>query len=311
MTSVPGTEPINERIAVKYTDLNDEDCSIAQALAVVGDWWTLLLIRDIVGGMNRFDGLQRALGVSRKTLTDRLAMLVERGVLERRPYSAHPPRFEYHLTDSGHGLVPVLIALQDWGGRFVLGDGTLTATSGPTSAEAQRVHALVGRRLPALQLTSAAGERRDPVAPARWSVIFCFPGAYPPGGDGYPPGWAQIPGTTGCTLESLTFRDRAEEFTGRGAQVHGVSTQRPDQLAAFSRHAQLPFALLSDEDLELAAALRLPTFRAAGVERLKRLTLVVDGDRTIRATLYPITDPAGSVHDALELIDSMAVPRPA
>lgn len=303
------TEPIYGRRAVKYTDLHDEDCSIAQALTVVGDWWTLLLIRDIVGGVTRFDALQRALGVSRKTLTDRLAMLVERGVLERRPYSEHPPRFEYHLTDSGHGLVPVLIALQDWGSRFVLGDGTLTATSGPTSPEAQRVHALVGRRIPALALSSVADEQIDPVSTAPWSVIFCFPGAYPPEADGYPPGWAQIPGTTGCTLESLTFRDRAAEFTARGAQVHGISTQRPDQLAAFSRHAELPFDLLSDEELELAAALRLPTFRAAGVERLKRLTLIVDGHRTIRAALYPITDPAGSVTDALEIIDSMTTPR--
>ena len=288
---------------MKYTDLNDADCSIAQALGVVGDWWTLLLIRDVAGGITRFDALQRELGVGRKTLTDRLALLVERGVLERRPYSQHPPRFEYHLTSSGHGLLPVLIALQDWGSRFVMGDGTLTATSTPTSTEAQRVHSLVGRKVPDLQLVSATGEQTDPVAPSSWSVIFCFPGAYPPGANGYPPGWSDIPGTTGCTLESLTYR----EFVSRGARVYGVSTQRPDLLAAFSKHADLPFALLSDEELELAAALRLPTFRAAGVERLKRLTLIVDQQRTIRATLYPITDPAGSVDDALKLVDSLRV----
>jgi DNA-binding HxlR family transcriptional regulator/peroxiredoxin len=290
---------------MKYTDLNDADCSIAQALGVVGDWWTLLLIRDIAGGITRFDALQRELGVSRKTLTDRLALLVERGVLERRPYSQHPPRFEYHLTRSGHGLLPVLIALQDWGSRFVMGDGTLTATSTPTSTEAQRVHALVGRKIPSLQLVSDADVQTDPVAPTPWSVIFCFPGAFPPNTDGYPPGWADIPGTTGCTLESLTYRERSPEFVSRGASVSGVSTQRPDQLAAFSRHADLPFALLSDEELELAASLRLPTFRAAGVERLKRLTLIVDERRTIRATLYPVTDPAGSVDEALKMIDAL------
>ena len=290
---------------MKYTDLNDADCSIAQALGVVGDWWTLLLIRDIAGGITRFDALQRQLGVSRKTLTDRLGLLVEHGVLERRPYTQHPPRFEYHLTASGHGLLPVLIALQDWGSRFVMGDGTLTATSTPTSSEAARVHALVGRKVPELQLISTSGEQTDPVAHSPWSVIFCFPGAYPPGTDGYPPGWSDIPGTTGCTLETLTYRERTPEFVSRGARVHGVSTQRPDQLAAFGTHADLPYSLLSDEELELAASLRLPTFRAAGVERLKRLTLIVDQQRTIRATLYPITDPASSVNEALTLIDSL------
>jgi peroxiredoxin len=84
--------------------------------------------------------------------------------------------------------------------------------------------------------------------------------------------------------------------------VHGVSTQRPDQLAAFAEHAALPFPLLSDLDLRLAAALRLPTFRAAGIDRLKRLTLVIDSTRVVRGVLFPVTDPAGSVDDALALV---------
>jgi DNA-binding HxlR family transcriptional regulator/alkyl hydroperoxide reductase subunit AhpC len=292
---------------MKYTDLSDADCSIAQALGVVGDWWTLLVIRDIAGGLTRFDALQRELGVSRKTLTDRLNLLVERKVLERRPYSAHPPRFDYHLTDSGRGLLPVLIALQDWGGRFVLGDGSLSATSSPTSVEAQRVQALVGQPVPAVSLRSGDDELVDPV-PSSWSVLFCFPGAFAPGGNDYPPGWAQIPGTTGCTLESTTYRDRAGDFAARGVQLRGVSTQRPDQLSAFAQHAALPFPMLSDQALELTAALRLPTFRASGVERLKRLTLIVDEHRTIRGTLYPIADPAGSVAEALQLIDALQAP---
>jgi DNA-binding HxlR family transcriptional regulator/peroxiredoxin len=287
---------------MRSLDGSDVDCSIAAALGVVGDWWTLLVIRDVAGGVHRFDALQGELGVSRKVLTERLKALVEHGVLERRQYHAHPPRYEYHLSPAGLGLLPVLVALQDWGSRFVMGDGTLTATTRANSLEARRVHALVGSRVPVLSLRTAGGAPVDPVADAPWTVVYCFPGAYAPA-TAYPPGWASIPGTAGCTLESRTYRNRLPEFTSRGATVVGVSTQRPDELAAFALSQDIAFPMLSDAELELVAALRLPTFRAAGVDRLKRLTLLLDGDRKVRAVLYPITDPAGSVGDALTLID--------
>ncbi len=284
---------------MKYTELADADCAIAQALAVVGEWWSLLVVRDVAGGLHRFDQLQAELGVSRKVLTQRLVTLVDHGVLERRRYCEHPPRHEYHLTDKGRGLLPVLVALQDWGTRHVVGDGALTATSAPTSQEAQRVHELVGRRLEVTGLVDATGRRTDPVARAPWTVLYCFPGADAPGVRSNPPGWGDIPGAAGCTLESTTFRDRYDEFAAMGVAVHGVSTQRPDQLLAFAAHARLPFPLLSDLDLDLAVALRLPTFRAAGTDRLKRLTLLIDADRVIRDVLFPVTDPAGSVDEVL------------
>ncbi|MGW2425739.1 winged helix-turn-helix transcriptional regulator [Streptomyces sp. NPDC001709] len=292
---------------MRYTELDDSDCTIAQALAVVGDPWTLLLIRDVAGGTHQFDALQDGLGISRKVLTGRLKALVADGVLEKRLYSPRPPRYEYHLTPAGRGLLPVLVALQDWGARHVMGDGVLSATSATDSAETRRVHALVGRRLRELELAGPEGLPVDPVSTDRaWTVLYCFPGAYAPGGDNYPPGWGQIPGARGCTLESCTYRDRMEAFAERDVRVHGVSTQRSDQLAAFAEHARIAFPLLSDADLQLAAALRLPTFRAAGVDRLKRLTLVLDSSRTVRGVLYPINDPAGSVDDALALVDSLA-----
>ncbi len=293
---------------MKRTDLSDASCAIAQALDVVGDWWTLLVVRDVAGGLHRFDTLQRETGISRKVLTERLGLLVAHGVLDRRPYSEHPPRHEYHLTAKGRGLLPVLVALQDWGTRHVLGDGSLTATSAATSPEARRVQDLVGRRLEVAALPASDGSPTDPVGGTPWSVVYCFPGAEAPGGLGYPPGWGDIPGAPGCTLESTTYRDRYADFAAAGATVHGVSTQRPDQLSAFAEHAGLPFALLSDTDLTLATALRLPTFRAAGVDRLKRLTLVVDRAREVRAVLFPVTDPAGSVDDALAVVGSL---RPA
>lgn len=288
---------------MKYTRIGDTDCSIAQALDVVGDWWTLLVVRDIAGGVTRFSDLAAELGVSRKVLTERLAMLVERGVLERRQYSDRPPRSEYHLTDAGRGLLPVLIALQNWGAQHVMGDGTLTGTSEPASAEARRMHGLVGTGIPAgLRLPDADRVPTDPVsADAAWTVLYTFPGS-PSVDPALAPGWSDVPGGPGCTLEARTFRDRLPEFGVADAAVVGVCTQRPEQLAQFAELENLPFPLLSDQALALAAALRLPTFRAAGADRLKRATLIIDSTRTIRAALYPVPDPAASVDEALRLV---------
>lgn len=287
---------------MKRADLADADCGIAQALGVLGDWWTFLVVRDIAGGTTRFDALQRELGVSRRALTERLASLVAHGVLEKRPYSAHPPRYDYVLTAKGEGLLPTLVALQDWGTRHVMGDGALTATSADGSAEVRRVHELVGRRLPDVVLERHDGGRVRPAVAGGWTVLYLFPGAFAPGAQGYPPGWSDIPGAGGCTLESVTYASRYAEFQAAGAEVRGVSTQRPDQLAAFVAHARLPHPLLSDQDSRLAAGLLLPTFRAAGVDRFKRLTLLTDADATIRAVQFPISDPAGSVTEMLALV---------
>lgn len=290
-------------------ELTQEECAIAQAASVVGEWWTLLIVRDVAGGLHRFDELQAELRISRKVLAERLVTLVADGVLEKRLYQQHPPRHEYHLTAAGEALIPVLIALQDWGSRHVLGDGTVTATTAPRSKEAQRVRALVGARVPPLELAAATGELRDPVAGGDWTVVFCYPGAYA-ARSAYPGGWSEIPGATGCTLEATTFRNRIGDFWASGAEVVGVSTQRPEEQAAFAAKARLPYPLLSDQELRLAAALRLPTFRAGGRDHLKRLTLIVDGERTIRHVLYPIAGPADSVERALSLLARARTRRP-
>jgi DNA-binding HxlR family transcriptional regulator/peroxiredoxin len=296
---------------MRFHDPRDSDCAIAQALGVVGDWWTLLVVRELAGGVTRFGELADTLGVSRKVLTERLNALVEHGLVRRSRYSDHPPRSDYLLTDKGRGLLPVLIALQNWGQQHVLGDGSVTATGESDSLEARRMQRLAGQRIPHLKLASAQGAHTDPVdgdpedtADRTWTVLYCFPGAWVPGVGTYPPGWDGIPGAPGCTLEATTFRDRFHEFTALGASVHGVSTQRPDQLAAFVADLQIPFSMISDQDLLLATALRLPTFRVAGVDRLKRLTLVVERrTRTIVEALYPVTDPVGAIADALAVLE--------
>jgi DNA-binding HxlR family transcriptional regulator len=95
-------------------------CSIARALEVLGDRWTLLVLRDAFTRVRRFEDFQRNLGVARNVLTDRLNRLVEEGILKRVPYQERPARFEYRLTDKGLDLWPVIMTLLQWGDRYYL-----------------------------------------------------------------------------------------------------------------------------------------------------------------------------------------------
>jgi DNA-binding HxlR family transcriptional regulator len=100
-----------------------QNCSIARALEVLGDRWTILVIRDAFMGVRRFEDFQRSLGVARNVLADRLARLVEEGILERVRYHERPERFEYRLTDKGVDLWPVTMALLHWGDRHYAEEG--------------------------------------------------------------------------------------------------------------------------------------------------------------------------------------------
>jgi DNA-binding HxlR family transcriptional regulator len=96
-------------------DYEGQNCSIARALEVVGERWTLLIVRDAFLGLRRFEQFQESLGIARNVLTDRLHRLVDEGVLERVRYSERPERFEYHLTDKGRELSVALAGLRQWG----------------------------------------------------------------------------------------------------------------------------------------------------------------------------------------------------
>jgi DNA-binding HxlR family transcriptional regulator len=100
-------------------DYEGQNCSIARALEVVGDRWTLLIIRDVVVGLRRFDEFLDSLGIASNVLTERLNRLVDEGVLERVPYSERPERFEYRLTNKGRELGVALLALMQWGDRHL------------------------------------------------------------------------------------------------------------------------------------------------------------------------------------------------
>jgi DNA-binding HxlR family transcriptional regulator len=100
------------------SDYSNQTCSVAAALEVVGERWSLLIVRSVMLGVRRFDALQKDLGVARNVLQTRLERLIEQGVLERRLYQEHPPRYEYVLTEKGLDLWPTIVALLQWGDRY-------------------------------------------------------------------------------------------------------------------------------------------------------------------------------------------------
>lgn len=104
-------------------DYDGQNCSIARTLELIGERWTLLILRDVFLGMRRFEDFQADLGVARNVLSARLGRLVDEGILERRAYQERPLRYEYRLTEKGIDLWPVLISLVKWGDKYEAADG--------------------------------------------------------------------------------------------------------------------------------------------------------------------------------------------
>ena len=129
------------------------ECSIQRTLDVIGDRWTLLIIRDLFRGVRRFSMIQSDLGIAKNLLTDRLSSLVEAGVVEKVPYQDRPVRYEYRLTAKGRALSPALVALMRWGDQWV-GDGL---------APTELVHDVCGTRLELQPWCTACNEPVGPV----------------------------------------------------------------------------------------------------------------------------------------------------
>lgn len=107
---------------MKWSEIADQECSIARALSVVGDTWTMLVIRELFNGNRRFNGLQHETRAPTAILAQRLDNLERDGVVDKRPYSQRSDRFEYRLTDKGRDLYPVLISLMTWGDQWMSAD---------------------------------------------------------------------------------------------------------------------------------------------------------------------------------------------
>src|SRR5215469_13696030 len=137
---------------MKRTSFGAMPCPIARGLERVGEWWSILILRDAFAGLTRFDEFQKSLGIAPNMLTRRLTALVETGLLERRRYSEHPPRDEYRLTPRGHDFRPVLLAMLAWGNRhftpegpsIVIADATTGAIAEPVLVDRATGRALIG-----------------------------------------------------------------------------------------------------------------------------------------------------------------------
>lgn len=126
-------------------------CSVAQCLEVVGEWWSILIVRDAFLGVTRFDDFQRRLGISRNILQQRLTRLVDSGVLTRTPYSERPLRYDYKLTDKGRDLWPVLTAMRQWGDLH----------AAPRGAPVELVHKSCGEKVTAVLVCDRCGGLLD------------------------------------------------------------------------------------------------------------------------------------------------------
>jgi len=151
---------------MKRKSFEKMQCPVARSLEHVGEWWSILILRDATHGMTRFDEFQKSLAIAPNILTRRLAALVEAGLLERRQYCDRPPRHEYVLTERGRDFRPVLISLQIWGNKHFAPEGVsvvLTDVATGAKVDPMLVDRVTG--LPITQVTHknlpgpAAGER--------------------------------------------------------------------------------------------------------------------------------------------------------
>jgi DNA-binding HxlR family transcriptional regulator len=108
---------------MQRTSFDSVRCPIARSLERVGEWWSILILRDALLGMTRFDDFQASLGIAPNMLTRRLRALTEAGLLERRRYNDKPPRYEYVLTERGRDFRPVMLAMMAWGNRHFAAEG--------------------------------------------------------------------------------------------------------------------------------------------------------------------------------------------
>ncbi len=148
---------------------------------------------------------------------------------------------------------------------------------------------LEGTRLPSVSLPSTTGGAVDLSKFAGTIVVYCYPRTGRPG-EALPEGWDEIPGARGCTPQACAFRDHYQEIRVHAAEVFGLSTQDTDYQKEMVSRLHVPFAVLSDESLAFASALRLPTLNVEAMTLIKRLTLIATGG-TIEKVFYPVFPP--------------------
>ncbi len=162
---------------------------------------------------------------------------------------------------------------------------------------------LAGARMVSLVLPATDGTQIDLAALPGLTVVYAYPRTGTPGVDN-PDGWDLIPGARGCSPQSCAFRDHFAEMKALGvAHLFGLSTQDGAYQAEAAARLHLPFPLLSDEHLDLARAMRLPTFETSGLTLLKRLTLVIK-DGVVEHVFYPVFPPDQNADEVLAWLRS-------
>ena len=164
---------------------------------------------------------------------------------------------------------------------------------------------LVGARVASVSLPATTGEAIDLSSLRGRTVVYAYPRTGRPGIDN-PDGWDMIPGARGCTPQTCSFRDHFAELKSLGVDhLFGLSTQDPAYQREAAERLHLPFAVLSDEHLELTRAMGLPTFETSGMTLLKRFTLIVD-DGKVEHVMYPVFPPDRSASDVIEWLSREA-----
>lgn len=138
---------------MRWQDIKDVPCSIARAMSVIGDRWTLLILRDCFMGVKRFDQFQKRIGLTRHRLSDRLGRLVDEGILRKQPYQEKPVRYEYRLTRKGVELYPIIMTIVHWGDKWMDED---------KGAPVEYLHQSCGHKMHAEVCCSECGEVLDP-----------------------------------------------------------------------------------------------------------------------------------------------------
>ena len=162
---------------------------------------------------------------------------------------------------------------------------------------------LTGERIPSVVLLATDGTTVDLSSLPGRVVVYAYPRTGTPNVEN-PPGWDFIPGARGCTPQSCAFRDHFAELKALGInRILGLSTQDTGYQREAAERLHLPFPLLSDENLSLTKALRLPTFETSGMQLLKRLTMVIN-DGKIEHVFYPVFPPDQNANDVLAWLEA-------
>ena len=178
-------------------------------------------------------------------------------------------------------------------------DPTVLPNGLPVPTDDGAARHLTGLKLPSVVLAATDGSRVDLATLSGRSIVYIYPRTGVPG-QPPPDGWDMIPGARGCTLQSCSFRDHFADLKRLGvANVFGLSTQNTEYQGEAAERLHLPFAILSDADLVLTRAIKLPTLDVAGMTLTKRMVLVID-DGVISKVFYPVFPPDRSAQEVVD-----------